>query len=174
MSNSAIDWAIASNARGSAKAVLFVLANQARDKAQKSRTTGKLWPPLHVWMGHASIASQAGIDVKTVPAALAKLEALGLILRAGSDGGTGQVKVYQLLAKDPESGSLCSHGKNPESGDLVAGEHEGKRSPVSSAKDPVFPAKVPVFPMKHAQKRGTYTQPMLKPKKKTKVLPLAG
>lgn len=153
MSNRAIDWAIETPARGSAKSVLFVLANAASDKPGKS-STGRLWPPLHAWMAHASIAAKAGIDIKTVPAALAKLEAGGFIERAGQDGESGQVRVYRLTIKVPESGGLGEGQDDPENGDLAANQ----RSPFFPAKVPGFSVKGPRFSRSRSPKPGDESQ----------------
>ena len=106
MSNSALTWALRQQTdKPSDKWVLAVQANAARDAPHQSRTTGRMWPPLHAYQSIASLCEVTQLDRKTVIKALARLEARGLIRPAGHDGQTSQVVVYQLMVNSGATGT---------------------------------------------------------------------
>lgn len=134
------------------------MADAARDKETRSLTTGQLWPPLHAWMSQAKLAEYTELDRKTIGPALARLESLGFIARAGSEGNTRQIPVYLLRAKVPENGTLYEAPKDPESGSVSGAQAAGESIPVSDAKDPVLPGEGSRFSRESTPKTGYGTQ----------------
>lgn len=129
------------------------MANAARDKETRS-LTGQLWPPLHAWMSQAALAEYTELDRKTIGPALARLESLGFIARAGSEGETRQIPVYLLRAKVPENGTLDEAQKDPESGSVSGAQAATESTPVSDAKDPVIPGEGSRFSRESTPKTG--------------------
>jgi hypothetical protein len=158
MSNAAFKWALACRCgSSSAKAVLLVMADAANDK-ERTSMTGQKWPPLHAWMSQAALAECTELDRKTIGPALARLESIGLIERAGSEGSTRQIPVYLLRVKEPESGGLAEPPKQPESGRVSGDQAPAESTPVLDAKDPVFPGEGSRFSRESTPKTGYGTQ----------------
>jgi hypothetical protein len=157
----------------SAKFVLMILCNAARDVPSVSKASGKRWPPLHAYLSVASICQLTEHDRKTVMAGLHRLEAEGLIVRAGTDGQTNQVVVYALnltgtrngtASKAPAStktgtGSYTENGTGTEIGTV----------PVSQANSTSFPGKQYQFSASPVPELGheTILNP-IEPKEETK------
>ncbi len=139
MSNTATTWARQQTAGSSAaKCILLVLADMVRDVPHVS-ATGKTWPPMHAYLSIASLCQVTEQDRKTVMSNLQRLEAKGLIARAGTDGQTNQVCVYRLAVNDPievaDTGTESGTGTSAEIG---TGTKSGT-VPKLAANSTVFP-----------------------------------
>lgn len=146
MSWPAVAWALSQRAPSSpSKFVLVMLADSA------SAGDWLAWPSV------AYLSDATMQDRKSVICNLQKLEAAGLIAKAGKTGRTGQITVWRLPVV--ALGALC---KGPKNGTVAREESV-----------PFFPEKSPVFPGKESQisrervpktGHGTSHEPVMNPK----------
>jgi len=137
MAHEATAWAlIQMTGSASAKLVLVALADRAK--------AGSGWT---CWPSVADLRSTTELDRKTVIAALAALEGLGLIHDTGERKGiTRQVRVYRVNI-----------------------EQSQKRNSSESGTVPDLPRNSPVIPSKQSQKRDT--EPVIEPVKEPREPP---
>jgi len=146
MSWPAVAWALGQRAPSSpAKFVLLALADAT------SVGEGLAWPSV------AHLCERTQQDRKTVLGNLKKLEAQGLIARAGKAGRTGQVVMWRLAVDGPAQ--AVNDAESPEN----APENTPEKGTIRvAAPVPVSPANDAGFAVQRSQKQDTETGRKLK------------
>ena len=141
MSFEALAWA-AKQTPGNmaAKMVLLALANYANENG-------------HSYPSAKAVALFGDMNIKTVPAALARLEASGLIFDTGfRKGSTHQIKVFKLAIESHPKTDVFDDERHPKTGN-----YKGGKTPVFGLKDTQKRVTEPIINLLEDDKSSSYT-----------------